>query len=263
MKDRFNFTDTFTLITGATGKIGQSIIKTLASTNTKLILLDKDILAMESLMKEIDIDIADVHLVNYDANDHNSCTDAIQTIHNITPRINYVINSIGMVGTDRDDGWVVNFEDQSIESWSKCLEINLTSVFFLIQKILPLLRESKDSSIVNISSIYGVVGPDFNLYEGTNMNNPAAYGVSKAGLIQLTKWLAVALSPTIRVNAVSPGGIYRDQPKVFVDKYNEKTLLGRMATETDVAETVLFLLSRMSSYITGQNIIVDGGFTVK
>tara|TARA_B100000614_G_scaffold262652_1_gene297393 strand:- start:3262 stop:4053 length:792 start_codon:yes stop_codon:yes gene_type:complete len=259
----FDFSNKYTLITGATGKIGQSIIHRLISSQTKLILLDKDIETMENKFDKTKIKMSNVHLINYDATNENSCKDAIQDIKNITTRIDYVINSIGMVGTDDDPGWSVRFEDQSKDSWNKCLEINLTSIFFLIQKLLPLLRESNECSIVNISSIYGVIGPDFDLYEGTDMNNPAAYGVSKAGLIQLTKWLAAALSPSIRVNSVSPGGIHRNQPDIFTNKYKSKTLLGRMATEDEVSETVLFLLSKMSSYITGQNIIVDGGLTIK
>jgi NAD(P)-dependent dehydrogenase (short-subunit alcohol dehydrogenase family) len=125
------------------------------------------------------------------------------------------------------------------------------------------MNKSKNASIINISSIYGVNAPDWNLYQDTNINNPAAYSISKAGLIYMTKWLASTLAPNIRVNAISPGGILRQQEKLFIKKYNEKTLLNRMATESDVSEPVLFLASNMSSYITGQNLIIDGGWTIK
>ena len=117
-------------------------------------------------------------------------------------------------------------------------------------------------SIVNISSIYGTYAPDYSIYKDTKINNPAAYSVSKAGLTYLSKWLASSLAPKIRINSISPGGIFRNQDKKFVKKYIEKTLLKRMATEDDIAGCVAFLLSSLSSYITGQDIIVDGGWGI-
>jgi len=103
-------------------------------------------------------------------------------------------------------------------------------------------------------------GPDWNLYEGTSMGNPAAYGTAKGGLIQLTRWLATTVAPQIRVNTISPGGIYRNQPKQFVERYKSKTPLRRMATEDDFRGVVAYLASDMSKYVTGQNINVDGGW---
>jgi len=133
----------------------------------------------------------------------------------------------------------------------------------MIQKIYKSLEKSKKASITNISSIYGVVAPDWNIYENTNINNPAAYSISKAGIVHMTKWLASALAPKIRVNAVSPGGVFRNQQKIFVKKYIDKTLLKRMAIEDDIVGPVVFLSSTAASYITGQNLIVDGGWTIK
>ena len=126
---------------------------------------------------------------------------------------------------------------------------------------MPKLVESDGASIVNIGSIYGMLGPDWGLYEGTAMSNPAAYGASKGALIQLTRWLATTIAPKIRVNIVSPGGIFRDQPNSFVKKYEERTPLGRMANENDFSGAILFLASDLSRYVTGQNIIVDGGWS--
>ena len=261
MDSRFDFSNKVTLITGAAGNIGQCITNEIFKTKSKIILLDKNIKILEDLASKYNTN--EIHAIEYDALNDNLIDDAICKIKAITKKIDHVVNSIGMVGTDKDIGWISSFESQSKESWNKCLEINLTSIFFLIQKLLPLLKKGSEPSVVNISSIYGLIGPDYHLYEDTAMNNPAAYGVSKAGLIQLTRWLASNLSPNIRVNCISPGGIFRDQPKQFVERYNKKTLLGRMAVESEISDSVLFLLSNMSSYITGQNIVVDGGFTIK
>ena len=126
----------------------------------------------------------------------------------------------------------------------------------------PLLKATEGASIINIASIYGEYGPDWSLYEGTYMSNPAAYSASKGGLIQFTRWLATTIAPDIRVNAISPGGIFRNQPEVFVKRYEAKTPLGRMATEDDFRGVVAFLASDMSRYVTGQNLVMDGGWGV-
>jgi NAD(P)-dependent dehydrogenase (short-subunit alcohol dehydrogenase family) len=142
------------------------------------------------------------------------------------------------------------------------LEVNLTAAFDLCQGLVPLLRAAKGASIINIASIYGEYGPDWRLYDGTDMANPAAYGATKGGLIQLTRWLATTLAPQIRVNAISPGGILRGQPEKFVARYEARTPLGRMATEDDFRGIVAYLASDLSKYMTGQKISVDGGWGV-
>ena len=136
----------------------------------------------------------------------------------------------------------------------------MIAIFHLCQGLTPLLKKVEGSSIVNIASIYGANGPDWSLYEDTNMSNPAAYGASKGGLIQLTRWLATTIAPEVRVNSISPGGIFRNQPELFVKRYIEKTPLRRMASEDDFRGAIAFLASDMSKYVTGQNLIVDGGW---
>ena len=131
-----------------------------------------------------------------------------------------------------------------------------------MQGLTPLLRKSKGANIINIGSTYGTWAPDHSLYEGTSMGNPAAYASSKAGLIQLTKWLSTTLASSIRVNAISPGGVLRSQPQIFVKKYKARTPLKRMAKEDDFRGAIAYLASDLSSYVTGQNLAVDGGWGV-
>jgi NAD(P)-dependent dehydrogenase (short-subunit alcohol dehydrogenase family) len=142
------------------------------------------------------------------------------------------------------------------------MEVNLTAVFDLSKGLSTLLKESKSGSIVNIASIYGMYGPDWSLYQGTSMSNPAAYAASKGGLIQLTRWLATTVSPEVRVNAVSPGGIFRGQPEEFVKRYEARTPLGRMASEEDFRGAIAYLTSDLSRFVTGQVLNVDGGWGV-
>ena len=137
----------------------------------------------------------------------------------------------------------------------------MTAVFDLSKGFAEILRKNGHGSIINISSIYGINGPDYSLYKGTEMGNPAAYAASKGGLIQLTRWLATTIAPDIRVNSISPGGVYRSQPSEFVERYEAKTSLGRMATEEDFKGVIAYLSSDLSSYVTGQNIVVDGGWS--
>lgn len=176
--------------------------------------------------------------------------------------LNIMINNAVFVGTSDLQGWAVPFEEQTVETWVRALEVNLTAIFNLSQGLASLLKAAEGASIINIASIYGEYGPDWSLYEGTSMSNPAAYGVSKGGLIQLTRCLATTVAPSVRVNVTSPGGVFRNQAEVFVKRYKARTPLGRMATKDDFRVVVAYLCTDMSKYVTGQNFAVDGGWGV-
>jgi NAD(P)-dependent dehydrogenase (short-subunit alcohol dehydrogenase family) len=122
--------------------------------------------------------------------------------------------------------------------------------------------KQKNGSIVNLASIYGIVGPDFTVYEGTEMTMPAAYSAIKGGIVNFTRYLASYLGPNnIRINCVSPGGILDNQDIIFVENYNKKVPMKRMGLPNDISPIIAFLLSDDASYITGQNIAIDGGWT--
>jgi NAD(P)-dependent dehydrogenase (short-subunit alcohol dehydrogenase family) len=186
--------------------------------------------------------------------------ELIQALASESGELNILVNNAAFVGTSDLAGWAVKFPEQSVETWRRAIEVNLTAVFELCQGLAPMMSRSNGASVINIASIYGALGPDWRLYENTGMANPAAYSASKGGLIQLTRWLATTLAPDVRVNAISPGGIYRDQPRSFVEKYSQRTPLGRMGAETDIVGAVVYLASDLSSYVTGQNLYVDGGW---
>jgi NAD(P)-dependent dehydrogenase (short-subunit alcohol dehydrogenase family) len=155
----------------------------------------------------------------------------------------------------------VPFPDQTADAFDAALRVNLTSAFVLAQVAAGPLARSGHGSIVFLSSIYGSVAPDERLYEGTTMANPLGYGASKAGLEQLARSLATTLAPAVRVNTVSPGGVWRNQPTNFVERYESRTPLRRMATEEDLKGAIAYLASDLSAYVTGHNLIVDGGWT--
>jgi len=176
-------------------------------------------------------------------------------------RADILINCAAFVGTSTLDGWAVPFEQQSVETWRRAVDVNLTAPFALAQAFAPDLKKSGHGTIINVASIYGISGPDWRLYEGTKMGNPAAYAASKGGLIQLTRWLATTLAPDIRVNAIAPGGIERDTAEPFLSRYIARTPLGRMGTEEDLKGIAAFLASDLSAYVTGQCFAIDGGWT--
>ena len=251
------------LITGANGHIGRVIALTLAELGADLILVDRPGSDYKKLINEITKSYkVDVQTYSCDLGIENDRKKLISTLSTEGIPLSILVNNAAFVGDTNLDGWVTSFEQQSVDTWRNAMEVNLTAVFSLVQGLCPLLKNSKGANIINIGSTYGKWGPDHRLYEGTSMGNPAAYAASKGGLIQLTRWLATTLASGIRVNTISPGGVFRNQPDVFVKRYNERTPLGRMATEDDFRGAIAYLASDLSSYVTGQNLAVDGGWGI-
>jgi NAD(P)-dependent dehydrogenase (short-subunit alcohol dehydrogenase family) len=250
------------LITGGAGHLGQAMAAALAELGCGLCLVDCDPAALDAAEATLG-QAWPVPLWTYcaDLEDETDRRDLVPWVADRCGRLDILINNAAYGGTHNLEGWVTAFEHQSLATWRRCLEVNLTAAFDLSQGFAPLLRASGQGAIVNIGSIYGVVGPDLGLYAGTAMGNPAAYAASKGGLTQLTRWLATVLAPDIRVNCISPGGVYRQQPEAFVARYLARTPLGRMAVEEDFKGAIAYLASGLSAYVTGQNLMVDGGWT--
>lgn len=249
------------LITGATGCLGQVMAHTLGELGADLVLLDRPGASFASLEHDLTSKWGvNVKQLVCDLEIEADRLKIIDDISNDETGLSILINNAAFVGTSGLQGWVVPFEQQTIDTWRRAIEVNLTAAFQLSQAFTPLLKESENGSIINITSIYGEYGPDWGLYEDTTMGNPAAYGVSKGGLVQLTRWLATTIAPNVRVNAISPGGVFRNQPEVFRNRYIERTPLRRMATEDDFRGAVAYLASDLSSYVTGQILHVDGGW---
>ena len=249
------------LVTGAAGGLGRVIADTLAELGANLYLVDRQGSDLQALSRAIGAHWGVQTIGLYcDLESSEQRRALVEKIAASGGGLNVLVNNAAFVGTSGLVGWGVPFEQQSLETWRRALEVNLTAVFDLCQGLLPLLRSATGGAIVNIASIYGEYGPDWRLYEGTTMGNPAAYGASKGGLIQFTRWLATTLAPTVRVNSISPGGISRGQNEDFVARYVARTPMGRMANEDDFRGAVAYLASDLSSYVTGQNLSVDGGW---
>lgn len=251
------------LITGAAGGIGEVMAHTLAELGADILLVDRPGARYGALTEEIERAWA-VKVRTFDC-DLELQEDRARLIDFVARQgmgLDVLINNAAFVGTTGLKGWGTAFEEQTVETWRRALEVNLTAAFDLSKGLAHLLRQSKGGNIINISSIYGSYGPDYSLYVDTSMGNPAAYAASKGGLIQLTRWLATTLAPHVRVNAISPGGVFRNQPEAFIQRYEARTPLKRMATEDDFRGAIAYLASDLSSYVTGQNLAVDGGWGI-
>jgi len=256
----FSLKDQKILVTGAAGHLGRAICEYLVLDGAVVLAVDVDEEELETLQLQLKGSSGSVYSFTKDLADEAQRAELAEEVSAQTESLDGAVFAAAFVGTSDIDGWAVDFAHQSVSAWRRALELNLTAPFHLSQLLQPLLVRGRGPSIVNIGSIYGSKAPDWSLYEGLEMSNPAAYAVSKGGLIQLTRWLAATLAPEIRVNTVSPGGIARGQHADFVARYSAKTTLGRLATERDIVGQVAFFLSEAAGYVTGQEARVDGGF---
>jgi len=247
----FNLKNKVVLVTGACGQLGSEICKAFVNAGSRVVGVD---LNVEN--KQLD----GVDYYELDATNKTEKQRTYETIINQYSSIDVLVNNAG-VSTFED------FEQRTEEAFDWVIDVNLKAVFFDIQTYVNLFDEhgSQQGSIINIGSTYGVVSPDFRNYTDLPRKNSEVYGATKAGVIQMTKYFSAHLADrNIRVNCVSPGGIFNPnnpQGEGFQKNYNFRTPMKRMANTKEMVGAVLYLAGDSASYTTGQNIIIDGGFT--
>ena len=244
-----NLSNKIIIVTGGSGLLGKSIIKQISMDGGISINLD----IMSDSKYHTDF-------IKTDITNNISVDNAINIILDKYGRIDGLVNN----AYPRTKDWGTDFENIKLSSWKKNIDLQLGNVFLCCKHVLEHMKKNKYGSIVNIASIYGVVGPEFSIYEGTSLTTPAAYSAIKGGVINFSRYLASYYGKHgLRINCISPGGIYNNQNKKFVSNYVKKVPLKRMGLPSDISPAVSFLLSDDSSYVTGQNLIVDGGWTCK
>jgi NAD(P)-dependent dehydrogenase (short-subunit alcohol dehydrogenase family) len=249
------------LVVGGAGYIGRTAASTLAEMGATISILDLPLAIQEQNSTVSQIGGGNVAFIDCDLNDEKSTRAAAQTVLETMGGLDILVHCAAHGGAVDDSGWIAPFESQTVSAWDNALRVNLTSAFVLAQEFQQAMAVSGNGSIILFSSIYGLVGPDWGLYRETEMANPIGYGASKGGLLQVMRYLTTELAPNVRVNAISPGGVWRDQPELFHDRYKARVPLGRMATEEDLKGAVAYLASDLSAYVTGHNLVVDGGWT--
>lgn len=243
-----NLNNKVIIVTGGSGFLGTSFIEYFSKFGATVINLEINI-TTDITKNKIQCDITNLE----------SLKNAINLIIDTHKKIDGWVNN----AYPRTEDWGNKFENINYDSWKKNVDMQLNSVFICCQLVLEVMKSQKFGSIINMASIYGVNGPNFSVYNDTEMTMPAAYAAIKGGVITFTKYLASYFgSYSIRVNCVSPGGVFNNQDKIFVENYNNIVPLKRMAAPEDITPMVAFLLSDNSKYITGQNIIIDGGWTI-
>lgn len=255
----FDLSGRVAIVTGGTGLLGMVFVHALSGHGAHVVLADLDQQHCDQCASEI-------------VRAHGGRAIGVQTdvarpedVKRLVERVRSEFGQIDILVNNAagyPPGFYAPFEEYTLEAWSQAMAVNLTGTFLMAQAVGRVMLSRGQGSIINISSIYGIVGPDPRIYEGSNINTPVAYPVSKAGVLGLTRYLATYWADKgIRVNAIAPGGVFRGQQDPFLALYSARVPMGRMARKEELAGAVIYLASDASSYVTGHNLVVDGGWT--
>jgi len=251
MKDVFDLSGEVAVITGGGGILGPRFAAALAHRGAKVAVLDRARAKGGERSWQVDV------------TDRAALERAKGEIEKAFGAVTVLVNA----AATKSDGFFEPFESYRLEDWETVMRTNVTGAMLAAQVFGTPMARAGRGSIVNILSIYGIVAPDQRIYEGSRyegraINTPGVYSTSKAALWGLTKYLATYWAGRgVRVNAVTPGGVSSGQNDTFVERYSARVPLGRMAEADEIAGAVIFIASRASSYITGKNIVVDGGLS--
>ena len=261
VKKLFDLSDKTVVLTGAAGHLGANYVDGLSQAGANVVLSDINYQGCKKIEKQMrekyDVDPLSVKL---DLTDSKSIKCMISKITKKYSSTDVLINNAAYQGDKKIRS--AGFEKLELGTWNKAINVNLTGIFLLCQAVGKIMLKQKSGNIINISSTYGMVGADQRIYGKSGLNSPAFYAATKSGILNLTRYLASYWNRTgIRVNTLSPGGVENNQDKNFIKKYSEKTMIGRMARNDEYVGALIFLASDASSYMTGSNLVIDGGWT--
>lgn len=268
-KNVFDLSGRVVLMTGGAGFLGKEFARTLAEAGARVVIGDIDGKAAETVAQHVSkASGIEALAVQMDVTDKESVRSAVALARDTFGRLDGLVNSAALdpkFDPKEAGKHTQSFENYSLAAWQKSLDVDLTGAFLCAQAVAPHFREQKKGVIVNVSSIYGLTGPDQRLYErddGTKGFKPPAYSATKAALDGFTRYLAAYFAGTnIRVNTLSLGGVFNNHDEQFTKRYNTRVPMGRMMKLEEVGGPLLFLLSDTSSYMTGANLVVDGGWS--
>ena len=249
------------VITGGAGLIGKEFVKSVIENNGIAIIADiNEDLGQKVTIKLLkELNSTNIDFIKLDITSKESLQKCIQYLDTKYNRIDALVNN----AYPRNENYGNHFFDVEYEDFSQNISLNLGGYFLASQQFSKYFQKQGYGNIVNISSIYGVIAPKFEIYEETNMTTPIEYAAIKSALIHLTKYMAKYFKGmNIRVNTLSPGGIFDYQPDVFLAKYKKECLNKGMLDKNNLKGTLVYLLSDMSKYVNGQNIVIDDGFSL-
>ena len=271
IQEKFDLRGRVAVVTGGVGLLGTEFCRTLAEAGAAVAVVDLNESASQAVAESLTNSGYQSLALRTDITQPESVNAAVDTLLSAFGRIDVLVNSAAL--DPKFDPEAVDkgitpgaFEDYPLDLWNAALNVNLTGMFLMTQAcVRPMLERGKKGSIINICSTYGLNGPDQRIYVKDGLRvafKPVYYTVTKAGVMGFTKYLAAYYAETeIRVNALTPGGVFNNHEDYFVKNYSAKTILGRMAKKDEMNGALLFLASDASSYMTGNNLVVDGGWT--
>jgi len=271
IQEKFDLSGRVAIVTGGVGLLGTEFCKTLAEAGAAVAVVDLNASASQAVADTLTKSGYKAQAFAVDITQPDSVNAMVENVLSAFGRIDILVNSAALDPKFDPDAVKKGitpgaFEDYPLEQWNAALNVNLTGMFLITQAcVKPMLAQGKKGSIINICSTYGLNGPDQRIYikDGERVAfKPVYYTVTKAGVMGFTKYLAAYYAGTdIRVNALTPGGVFNNHEDYFVKNYSAKTIIGRMAKKDEMNGALLFLASDASSYMTGNNVVVDGGWT--
>ena len=256
------------VVTGAGGILGSRICKGLLEFGAKIAVVDIDLEASQSVAAELNkISASSAISVQCDVSNTTSVGQMTSRVVDVFGGIDVLVNNAASKSDDMN-AFFAPFEEYSLEQWRKVMSVNIDGMFLVAQSVgMQMIKQGRGGSIIQTSSIYGLSAPDQRIYKGSSylgrqINTPAVYTASKAAVIGLTNHLATYWADRgIRVNTITPGGMESGQNEEFKRNYSKRVPMNRMGTPDEIVGAVIYLASAASSYVTGQNIVIDGGLT--
>ena len=261
VKKLFDLTGKVVIITGAAGMLGSRYAYGLSKQGANVVLADINFSECKKIEKDIKNSFeTNPYSIKLDLTKIKSIESMVSNVLKKYSKIDVLINNAAYQGNPKIR--TAGFEKLSLDIWQQAIDVNLTGVFLCCQNIGKQMLKQKSGNIINIASTYGLVGPDQRIYGKSGQNSAAFYAATKSAILNLTRYLSAYWQRTgIRVNTFSPGGVENKQDTNFIKKYSSRTPLKRMARKDEYVGSLIFLASDASSYMTGSNLVVDGGWT--
>ena len=262
VKKLFDLSNRTIILTGGAGLLGSQYADGLSQAGANLILADINYAGCKNIAKQLEKKYQNSILpIKLDLTDQKSIKNMVKKTVKKFSKIDVLINNAAFQGKSGKERQI-KFEDLPSSLWDKAISVNLTGIFLSCQEVGKIMIKQKRGVIINIASVYGIVAADQRIYGKSGQNSAVYYAATKSAILNLTRYLASYWNRTgIRVNTLSPGGVENNQGSLFIKNYSYKTMLGRMAQKNEYVGAMIFLASDASSYMTGSNLVVDGGWT--
>jgi NAD(P)-dependent dehydrogenase (short-subunit alcohol dehydrogenase family) len=261
--DRFRLDGKVAIVTGAAGLLGLQHAIALSEFGARVILTDLDLESCEKRARQINQKTKiETLAIRSDVTSQPSWQAVLERVLSSFGQVDILVNNAAFTTQSRSANYNASFSNFPLQDWRQILDVNLTGTYIGCQVIGSQMVKQTSGSIINMASIYGVVSPHHRMYSGTEIHQPAAYSVSKAGVIALTRYLGTLWADQgVRVNCITPGGVYNEHSEAFANRYAVLSPIGRMADRTEMRGALVYLASSASAYCTGHNLVVDGGWT--